>query len=505
MAISVSGGVVAYSIGGALYSVATMLSLDAIRVATTVIFLMLVLQFIQETSTRTERLNINQLLTTVPAREVVLGVVFFVYGWAVVRFSLPTLSIAVGFALGTRSLTRIPSIIVAVAGLLALAVLIGVSLSFLVEFVTTRSARFQRYKMRIVMAAFVIIISGWLTVGMSIAGDSLLGFLGTIPSGWFVDLGLLGLSGVQSDPLRAMCTLGLLGGGLPVVTIVTTVLAKRVWETEPVSATTSHRSQSLVGEGLTERVFAGYVSRPVLTVARKRWLQERRVPRGLLIAGYMLLVLPVVYLPILAAGEILAISPILLALIFAVGTGLAFGKEVLGTEYPTLSMTLTSVPGRQFIRGTVLAGVTIGAPPTIATTAVFAWGSPIGSIETILVTIVSVVLCVCSVTLATAIGMSIPYREFWPTPIPFFGGTAYTGEGTGFVKIGTLLALVGLASLPALIGYLPIFYGSIAMILDTSTVVVRVGSLFVTTAIAVVTSVAAYRRAVTLFDQYETP
>lgn len=501
------GGIGAYSIGRAIHHGHATLSLGGMQVAATVGFLMLLWQFAQQTSAQLERINTDLLLTTVPAREVILGVMFFVYSRVAGPLSLPLLCVAGGFALGTQSLASALFLIIAVTGFLALAALIGVGLSLATELATTRSPRLRRYLKRFPVVAFVLLLVVWTQlVDGSVPIDLLLRFLGDIPSAWFVDLGLLGTSGVQSDFLRGIGALGLLGGGSPLLMVIVIVLAKHIWATEPVSAATLHRSRSLVGEGIAERLFADRVSRPVLTIARKRWLQERRVPRGLLIGGYMLLILPIVYLPILAAGEIPAIAPILLAFVCAAGVGLAFGIALLGVEYPVLSMTLTTVSGQQFVRGTILAGVAIGAPVTAVVTLILGLGSPLGPIEAIGVALASVVLCGCSVTLAAAIGMNVSYHDFWPIPIPLTSAVAYGEVGRmGFIRMGVLLALVGLVCLPAFVGYLSAFFAPVATALDIPPAVVRGGLLVLTTATAVTVSIPAYRRAVVLFDQYTLP
>lgn len=201
--VSGVGGIGAYSIGRAIYSGLATVSLGSMQVAATVGFLMLLWQFAQQTAAQLERINTNLLLTTVPAREIILGVVFFVYSRVAVPLSLPLLCVAGGFAIGTRSLVSALSILIAVAGFLALAVLIGVGLSLAVELATTRSPRIRRYLTQLPVVAFVLLVVVWTQViddGLSV--EYLLRFLGDVPSAWFVDLGLLGISGGQSDVLR---------------------------------------------------------------------------------------------------------------------------------------------------------------------------------------------------------------------------------------------------------------------------------------------------------------
>lgn len=503
IAISIGSGLTAYSIGIALYHGQATLPLDVIQVAATAGFLMLLFTFLQRASEITERIDTYHLLTTVSARAVALGVVLAASSRVAIRISLAAVGVAVGFALGTRSPASALTIVVAVAGFFALTALIGVGLSLAVELVTTRSPRVRRYKNVFIVIAFVLAFIGWTAASAELVSvEFLIEWLGIVPTAWFVDLGLLGASGVQSELPRSLGALGLLVGGIPVLTVVTTALATRVWETEPVSAATLHRSRSLVGAGIAERLFAGRVSRPVLTVARKRWLQERRVPLGLMMAaGYGWIIPLALAFIALAAGGMAII--LVIAFACATGTGLAFGTGVLGSEYTGLPMALTSVAGRQFIRGTIFAGIVIGAPITAIILLVLGLMSPLGIIETVLVAIVGVVLCVCSVAVAVAIGMDAPYRDLWPVPVPFTSITAYSELGRmSFIRPGAMLALVGLVCLPAFVGYLSVFFDPVAMALGISPGVVRVGTLVLTTVLAVGVSILAYRRAVRLYDQY---
>ncbi|MFO7925122.1 hypothetical protein, partial [Natronomonas sp.] len=411
---SIVGGVVAYSLGDELYTGGATLPIETVRIAITISTLALLIEFTREASKRLEHIHVDHLLMTVPERDLLLGVVLFVYSSAIAKFVLPTLGVAIGFGLSTRSMASAFSIVIAAAGLLALAVVISINLSFAIDYVTSRSIFFQRYKRRIFLVATIFVVFVWPIASELMDLELSISILANLPLAWFVDFVLLSIPGGQAEFFRGVGAIAMLVGGIPVLTITATALAKRVWNTVPVNSATLHQSRSLVGSGAAEHLFVGHISRPVLTVARKRWLQERRVPRGLLIAGYMLLILPIVYLPILASGKILPSSPLLFALVVAVGIGIAFGLELLSSEYPTLPMTLTSVSGRQFVRGTILAGTTVSVPILLGVTVPLGVGSSISNIETVLLTIVGFLLCICSVTLAATIGMNTPYQKFWP-------------------------------------------------------------------------------------------
>lgn len=504
--LAVGSGIGAYTFGTMIRNGQATVPLETLYLVAIGGSLALLIGFVQQTSNIAERIDTNLLLTTVAAPTAVLGVVVAVPRRTAIQIAPTAVSVAVGFAVGTGAPVIALTILIAVVGLFTLTALVGVCLSFTVELVTTRSPRFRRYKNIFVVLAFVLVFIGWVGVSeeLVLAGLGLMrDWISGAPTAWFVDLGLFGMPGSDPNVLRSVGALALLAVGIPVFLAVTAEIAERVWMTEPVSAKRLHRSQGLVGEGFAEYLFAGRVSRPVLTVARKRWLQERRMPRAIMLLGYLIIPLPGVLFPIFAAGEVPGISLVVLVSILAAGTGLAFGLAPIETEYSSLPMTLTSVTGEQFVRGTTLAGVAIGAPITVVGTLLFAVGSPLGVLETLLIAGVGIVLCVCSVILAAAIGMRVSSRDLLPVPLPFTSATLHAEIGrAGFIKMGEMLGLLGLVCLPAVGGYLFAFLGPGTEAVAVPIALVRIGSLGLTVVLAVGVSILMYRRAVRRFDQY---
>ncbi len=502
--LAVGSGISAYTFGTMIRDGQATFPLETLHLVAAGGFLALLVGFVQQTSNLTERIDTDHLLTTVSAHTVVLGVVVAVPRRTVIRIGPTAVSVAVGFAVGTGSPVIALTILVAVASLFTLTALIGVCLSFAIKLVTTRSPRFRRYKNVFVVLAFVLAFTGWIAASADLVSiDLVVRWVTMVPTAWFVDLGLLGMAGSDTNVLRSVGALALFVVGIPVLTALTAGFAERVWMTEPVSAKSLHRSRSLVGEGFAERLFAGRVSRPMLTIARKRWLQERRVPRAIMMPGYLFVFLLGVFFPILAAGEVPGISLVVLVSICAAATGLAFGLAPIETEYSSLPMTLTSVTGEQFVRGTILAGVAIGAPITVVVTLLLAVGSPLGVLEIVLIAFVGVVLCICSMTLAAAIGMRVSYRGLLPAPLPFTSAIIHAEIGTaGFIKMGEMLGLLGLVCLPAMGGYLLVFLGLGAGAVAVPIALVRIGSLGLTAVLAVGVSILTHRRAVHRFDRY---
>lgn len=509
LSVAVGIGSSAYGFGTALYGGQLTVPLDMLRTATTMGSFMLLIMFEQRASIYISHIDRDNHLTTVPVHEVVLGVLLIVFRSVAVPLSLGVAGGVIGFAIGAQSPLSVLTLVITVSSLLTLTTLLGVALCLLVELITTRSPRFNRYKTGLGVIAVGLGIILFVVVNSGLLSSTLLSsWLSVGPATWFVDLGFVGTPVVQSDPVRSMGALAVFIGGSPALMAGVTALASRVWRTEPVSIATYHRSRALIGEGVAERLFAGHVSRPVLTVARKRWLQERRVPFGLTMLTWPAFFLPAVIVPILAAGAVPGISLVLFAFIGATGTGFAFGFSPIETEYSSLPITLTTLSGEQFIRGEILAGNVIGAPVTAVGTVLLALGSPLSILETLLIALGSVALCVCGSTLAVAIGMNVSYHNLFPIPLPFTSATIYTEIGrASFIRMGAMVGLLGLVCLPVFGGYLFSFVSFFVpatpgLGIQLPIAVVRVGTLLLTTGLAVIGSIVAYRRAVRRYDQY---
>ena len=204
-----------------------------------------------------------------------------------------------------------------------------------------------------------------------------------------------------------------------------------------------------------------------------------------------------------------AVTPLLIAFACATGVGLGFGEYILAAEYPSLPMTVTTASGSHVIRGTMLAGLAVGVPLTILPTVAIGIVSPIGALELLLVTIAGVLLCGCSIAVATALGMRVAYTEFLllPVKLPLASVRRVYGRmgKAPFLSAGRAIGVVGLVSLPAFMSYLSVVTTSLATMLGTTPATVRIAALVVTMILAVVVSMLSYRRAVIRFNEYTLP
>lgn len=506
--LSIAVGTSVYGIGQGLRRGTLTLPLDIIRAATTAIAIVALTVVTRRASVRFGRVDLGHLLTTVPARDVVLGVAGFLFSQYAISLALPVISLAVGFALGVHAPVSVLTIVLTVAVLLALIVVASVTLSLTGEYLALRSPRFRRYRTIIVYGPLVLM---WLVLTrLSAPIDHLVAWLQLVPLAWVVNFVLLSVPGIHADVGRIVGATCLLVGGLPALTVAATALGERVWGSDEVNSAMIHRSRSLVGTGLAERLFAGWVSRPVLTVARKRWVQERRVPRAvMMIAALLLSIGSGIGVYALSPAGAPAVTPLLIAFACATGFGLGFGEYVLAAEYPSLPMTLTTASGSHVIRGTMLAGLAVGVPLTILPTVVIGIVSPVGALELLLVTIAGVLLCGCSIAVATALGMRFAYTEFLllPVKIPLSSVRRVYGRmgKAPFLSAGRVIGVVGLVSLPAFMSYLSVVTTPLATMLGTTPATVRIAALVVTMVLAVAVSVPAYQRAVNRFNEYILP
>ncbi|WP_222915953.1 hypothetical protein [Natrinema sp. SYSU A 869] len=504
IALSIGCGVGAYGLGAAVSREQFTFSLGTVRMGATVGFLTAIVVFAQATSRRLERTETDLLLTTVTTREFVVGIGLAVYSRVVLPWLVPVCSGAVGFAAGVRSPATAVTIAVAVGGALTLAAVTGAVGVFARDLVPARITGVFRQGS---VLRYALIGVGWLVASVVVVvlpRDRVTEIARRAPSAWIVDLGLLAVPEIDTASVRGLGALVILTVGIPGGVIAAVTIADRVLGEGPGRIESTSRSRSLVGDGLSRRLFGRRVSRPALTVARKRWVQESRVSR----AFFMAICLPLFGLSgiILYAVSVRDIPPIALvstALICAIGVGQGFGVEVISVEYPVLPMTLTSVSGREFVRGTVLAGVAAGAPPTALLTLGAGLVGSVGVLEAVLITVASVAWCCCSAAVATALGMDVRYRDIYPMPYPFTSAMIYGEIGrTSFIRLGLVVVPLGVVCLPAVVASVPAVTEAATAVLGVPASVVRSAAVLLTIGIALAVSRAAIDRAVESYAEY---
>lgn len=451
-----------------------------------------------------ERLNPDFLLTTVPARTAALGLLGFVYARLAVSIALPMVGVAAGTAIGLRSPVVAFTILISIAGLATLAVVFGTTGRLAARLVGMHLRRARFYRDLLIVFGWLPILVGWILIDeMSVSVAPLVGLFGSLPLAWFVDLALVG----SGDPAlasvrRGAGALGLLVPTVPLLAAGTVVLARRIWETTPISSTGTHSSHSLVHDGRLEQLLGDRISRPVRTVARERWLKERRVPRGLLLTGYVLFVVGVFGIPALSLGGPNGIL-LLIAVSLGVMVGIAFGSDPIATEYRVLPMLFTTVSGDQFVGGLLLAATLVGVPLVTLVTIPVGIVSVVGVMQTVFIAMAGVAVCICSASVALAIGMGVKRYDYVPVSSFFADVPVFTEPGRkGFVRMGLILIISALTSMPAFVGNAPPVYERLAT-LGVPAIAVQIGSLLLTVLLAVAVTRIAISIAVQRFRDYQ--
>jgi len=395
---------------------------DLLGLAVSAAFVWMVWRSSKYTHVRFERLNPDLLLTTVPARMAALGLLGFVSARLLTTLAVPTLGIAVGTAVGLRAPTAVLTVTLAIGGMGLLAAALGTTSRLAARLVALRFARARYYRDLLVVFGWIpLVIGAMLLEELSLSLAPLTGVFGALPLAWFVDMALVGVFDGTGEAVRhTVGVFGLLATAVSISAVGTTVLARRIWEQESASSADSRGSHSLLETGIVERVVGDCIPRATYTVARERWLMERRVPRGLLSTGYALLFMATVGFPVVA----LAGGKVLLLVYFAVTLGLvagvAFGSDPIGTEYRALPMLFTSGTGKQFVGGVLLAATVVGVPLVVLAIVLLGVVGSIGIAQTVLIALLGGAICPCTASVATMVGLGVERVEY--APVPFFHG-----------------------------------------------------------------------------------
>lgn len=454
------------------------------------------------THERFERLQTAFLLTTVPTRIAALGLLGFVSLRVGVAIAIPTLGAAVGTAVGLRSPAVAPTVVVATAGLAAVAVTAGTAGRLAARLVGRRFVRARTLRDLLVLFGWVPLVVGFFVLREAWAGGARIpAWLELQPMAWFVDLALLGAgdaAGVEVP--RVLAALAVVAVAVPLLAGATTVFARRLWDHEPGAEAPGRGSRSLAHDGWLELLSGSRVPRPAATVARRRWLGERRVPRGLLSTAYVLLFVSVVGLPAFA----LLGAPVLLLVVFGLGlsAGVAFGSDPVAVEYRSLDVLLTAVDGRQFVAGYVLAATT-AALALVAVLLGPLWVAGVTTaFETAALALVGTSIAACTAAVATAIGLGVDRDALVALPAFFTDVPVYGEVGSAeFRRLGAVFALVSLALVPAVAGTL----GPIVDVATTAGIpapALRIGAMLATALLAAGLAVLAARTAVDRFLTY---
>jgi ABC-2 type transport system permease protein len=187
----------------------------------------------------------------------------------------------------------------------------------------------------------------------------------------------------------------------------------------------------------------------------------------------------------------------LLALYGAWATGAAFTLNPIGDEGPVLPITLTSsINGRTFIGALCLAGLTIGLPATVIAVIVTGVLASLSFVTLVEIVIAAIALCVCATAIATGAGVAFPRLE-----------TASLSRNREIMipsifGFGLFSLVLTVASVPAILGLMPIGRRLLTGVFGVGTQTVAISSLGLTILLAGAAGAVSYHSAVGSFDNY---
>lgn len=302
------------------------------------------------------------LLTTVPVRTVVGGILLAEGLSLGIWLVVPLVAIVGGFAVGAGTPLPVFAASIAVLAVLGTALPAGYIVGLWIRQTLTGYETIARHRTKLVILAGIAYFGLFATGEFETVTTVLFRSLQESPMGWLGDVALLGAPGVDTSIWRALAGFGIAAVGAPVLFRGAVYSATVHWFADPARTTeTREATPTPASTGRTDRLLAA-TARPTRAITRVAWLRARRAPIKLLYAAYPLFGLiwigPEIvqtgipwYLPYLAAGSVVWAS------------GVLFTLNPLGDQGPVLPASLTApVTGGQFVRGHVLAGALVGLP-----------------------------------------------------------------------------------------------------------------------------------------------
>ncbi len=356
------------------------------------------------------------LLTTVSARTVAGGLLVAEWLRAIAYVGLPLFVVTGGFVFLFGSVVSLVAVPVAMVLYVGTAVTTGHACGYAVAWLVENSRFVARHKTVLGTVAVLIGMGGY---SVYISATPYIGIdqavFAWLPTGWFVDLAVLGTPIVGSTPHAVGGVLGCV-----VIGLVGAVLIERetgaLWFTEPVSVdpddtgavSRPSESRDPLAGAVWPVVVPHVVGQPTRRVAEWVLLRTRRDPNRL---TFVLLPLIAIVGPLVGPGAQLG-SMAAIAPLCAVGlpwlAGSLFALNPLGDEGAVLPVTLTAVSGVQYVRGLVLPGLLVGLPVGVVVTAVVGVVSPYTLTEQAGLVLLCAYLTCVSTMITPTIGMVLP-------------------------------------------------------------------------------------------------
>lgn len=432
------------------------------------------------------------LLTTVPHRDVLGGLVLSEYAAFIVAVAVAGLLIAASFALGAASpATALLGAVALWAGVTT-AFVAGFLLALVLKGVLVRSEFVARYRLALGALAFAAYMGLILTGSFETVVGPVVALFRASPAAWYADLALLAVA-PGASAVRAAAVAAATIPAVLVLIAAAVRAAEWFWYADPARATARTASHASAESGWFDRTVGGQVA----WIARTSWLRARRAPIKLVYVAYPLFGLVGELTNTVQSGEVGAFLPVVLAFYGAAATGALFTLNPLGDEGAVLPVTITStVDGRRFVRGRMLAGVAVGTPATVLVALAVGALSPLPPSRVALVAVVAAVLGVASTGIAAGVGALFP--RFSAAKVT----RSREAVVPSLVAFGVYSILLGLVALPGLVAAVPLVAETAADLAGTSaTAVVAVGS-GLTLLIAAIGGFVGARYAAGAFDRF---
>jgi len=430
-------------------------------------------------------------LTTVPARDVVGGLLVAGFVRSVAVFVVPMLAATAGFAAGAGAPLVLPLGVLAVLALTTVSFLVGFPLGTVVAYLLGQSEFVDRYKTALAALAFVAYFALIFTNALGDAVQPVVEAASASPVAWYGDLLLLPLPAADASALRAAAALaGSLAVALAAVPASVRACERRWYDDEARAG--ARETESAAGGRLD-----GLLGRRTAWVARKSWLRARRAPVKLLYVTYPVFILVTPIQHSVEAGHVTGGLATTTALYSAWATGALFTLNPLGDEGAVLPVTVTSgVSGRQFVGGLVAASALVGTPVTVTLAVVLGALSPLGALAVACTAVAALALPTLAAAVAAGVGTVFPKYEatnitrsreavvpsMWAFGVYTLAFLLTAGFATGLQTPGIARGAADIAG--------------------TTPAVVHVASLAVGLLLAGVAAALAGRKAVRAFDGY---
>ena len=369
-------------------------------------------------------------LTSASTRAIVLGKVLYLFSTWLIPLGLGLL-VAVSYSVGARTPLFLLALVVAGLPALALTMLLGLSLAYLL-WLGIELLGLPEWARRLLTASISLVaFFAAFTVGMLSGQGTGVGTVPTgeptTPLGWYADLLFLGSPMAEPIGVRTVIAAVVILAAIPVAFAGLVRLAPKYWYATPATSDEADTAATVPDFGRTPSESIGRTA--ATGVGLSAWLARSRTLRvtlGYVRNGvrrpdqyvylfYYLFPVAAVVLPValqspgntpLALGGALVV----LGVWFAGGV---FCLNPLGVEGSMLSqLVLAETPAETFVHGRLLAGLLVGIPIALAGAALLAVFAPMMTVPLALVgTVLVGCVALTSGVMALGIGSVLPKFE----------------------------------------------------------------------------------------------